>query len=102
MHVKNNGIHMISTFTYSIILSLKLITKVCLVFTHQYRVVHCTYEDGTAMHRSFGLFEEFRSIEIWINTAQKCACIVYTILDSMHMYFTLGKYVFVTFFRLML
>ena len=24
----------------------------------------CTYEDGTAMHRSFGLFEEFRSIEI--------------------------------------
>ena len=24
----------------------------------------CTYEDGTAIHRSFGLFEEFRSIEI--------------------------------------
>ena len=40
MHVKNNRIHMISTFTYSIILSLKLITKVCLVFTHQYQVVH--------------------------------------------------------------
>ena len=39
-NVKNNGIHMISTFTYSIILSLKLITKVCLVFTHQYQVVH--------------------------------------------------------------
>ena len=28
----------------------------------------CTYEDGTAMHRSFGLLEEFRSIEIWIHT----------------------------------
>ena len=37
----------------------------------------CTYEDGTAMHRSFGLLEEFRSIEIWINT-EVCVYSTYT------------------------
>ena len=37
----------------------------------------CTYEDGTAMHRSFGLLEEFRSIEIWIHT-EACVNSTYT------------------------
>ena len=67
-------------------LLLALWGKQCIVssnYSFFHVVAHC------AMYTSFGLLEEFRSIEIWIHRS---------VYSTYGMYFTLGKYVFVTFF----